>query len=234
MADVWKIGQNYKASEVWDNSLKAGDYAIVHNMVFLGIYQSDITKAYTLTNICKAMSETYSQMVDDQNEYLVEVDEEMNKIEALQKELDAKVKAQEDERNKILEAAGNDGLSEEDEAKVNTINGEISSLTDETNTKIEDINSKVDSTNEKAKGHRSKAKIATDYGETAIEKGTPLSETKDKRKSFWRKVFGGWDKSAERKAGNDAIDAGNELLEQVATASDVEDKIRARSKTKKS
>ena len=34
--------------------------------------------------MCKAMSETYSQIVDDQNEYLVEVDEDMKEVEALQ------------------------------------------------------------------------------------------------------------------------------------------------------
>ena len=28
MADVWKIGQNSKASEVWDNAYKAGGYAV--------------------------------------------------------------------------------------------------------------------------------------------------------------------------------------------------------------
>lgn len=233
MTDVWKIGQNSKASEVWDNAYKAGGYA-VYETRYLGVVQTDITKANTLANICKAMSETYSQIVDDQNEYLVEVDEEMKEIEALQQELEAKIKAQEAERNKILEAAGHDGLSEEDEAKVNSIEDEISGLTEDTNTKIADINSKVDSTSEKAKGHRSKAEIATDYGETAVEKGTPLSEMKDKRKSFWRKAFGGWNKSAEREAGKAAVDAGNDLLEQVATATDVEDKIKARTQTKKS
>ena len=100
--------------------------------------------------------------------------------------------------------------------------------------KIADINSKVDSTNEKAKGHRSKAEIATDYGETAVEKGTPLAETQDKRKSFWRKTFGGWNQSAKREAGKAAVEAGNNLLEQVATATDIEDKIKARTQTEKS
>ena len=125
-------------------------------------------------------------------------------------------------------------MSEEDEAKVNSIEDEISGLTEDTNIKIADINSKVDSTSEKAKGHRSKAEIATDYGETAVEKGTPLAETQDKKKSFWRKTFGGWNKSAEREAGKKAVEAGNDLLEQVATATDVEDKIKARTQTKKS
>ena len=233
MADVWKIGQDVKAADVWNNGMLAGEYGA--GFIWCGrVQQTDVQKANTLTNMCKAMSETYNQIVDDQNEYLVEVDEEMKEIEALQQELEAKIKAQEAERNKILEAAGHDGLSEEDEAKVNSIEDEISGLTEDTNTKIADINSKVDSTSEKAKGHRSKSEIATDYGNTAVEKGTPLSEMKDKRKSFWRKTFGGWNKSAERKAGKKAVEAGNNLLEQVNTASDIEDKIKARTQTEKS
>ena len=132
-----------------------------------------------------------------------------------------------------MAAAGDDGLSEEDEDKVKLIDDEIAGLTSDTNTKIEDINSKVKDTGEKAKGHRSKAEIATDYGNTAVEKGTPLSEMKDKRKSFWRKTFGGWNKSAEREAGKKAVESGNNLLEQVSTASDIEDKIKTRTQTKK-
>ena len=233
MADVWKIGQNVKATDVWNNTFNAGDFAQCDQIGFR-IVQSDIAKANTLTSMCKAMSETYSQIVDDQNEYLVEVDAEMKEIETLQAELETKIKEQEAERNKILEAAGDEGLSEEDQAKVDSINEEIAGLTDDTNTKISDINSKVDGTNEKAKGHRSKAEIATDYGETAVEKGTPLSETQDKKKSFWRKTFGGWNQTAKREAGKAAVKAGNNLLEQVATASDVEDKIKSRTQTKKS
>lgn len=233
MADVWKIGQNIKAADMWNNGALAGDYAVGF-AGFIGFIQSDIQKANTLTNMCKAMSESYDQIIDDQNEYYVEIDTELKEVEALQQELDAKIKAQEAEKNKILAAAGDDGLSEEDEDKVKLIDDEIAGLTSDTNTKIEDINSRVKDTGEKAKGHRSKAEIATDYGNTAVEKGTPLSEMKDKRKSFWRKTFGGWNKSAEREAGKKAVEAGNNLLEQVSTASDIEDKIKTRTQTKKS
>ncbi len=75
------------------------------------------------------------------------------------------------------------------------------------------------------KDNASKAKIATDYGETAIEKRALLANTKDKCKSFWRKITGSWNKSATRKAANEAIDAGNNLLEKVETTSKNEAEI---------
>lgn len=231
MTDVWKIGQDVKAADMWKHGVLAGEYS-AGCVAF--IQQTDVQKANTLTNMCKAMSESYDQIIDDQNEYYVEIDTELKEVEALQQELEAKIKAQEAERDKILASAGDEGLSEEDEGKVKLIEDEIAGLKSDTNTKIEDINSKVKDTGEKAKGHRSKAEIATDYGNTAVEKGTPLSEMKDKKKTFWRKVFGGWNKSAERKAGKAAVEAGNNLLEQVSTASDIEDKIKTRTQTKKS
>ena len=111
-----------------------------------------------------------------------------------------------------------------------TTEATINEIKEDTNIKIADINSKVDSTNEKAKGHRSKAEIATDYGETAVEKGTSLAETQDKRKSFWRKLSGSWNKSAEREAGKKAVEAGNNLLDQVETVKASEKEITKKTK----
>ena len=127
MADVWKIGQDVKAADVWNNGMLAGEYGA--GFIWCGrVQQTDVQKANTLTNMCKAMSETYNQIVDDQNEYLVEVDEEMKEVEALQQELEAKIKAQEAERNKILEAAslliadgGMEGLSMSKLAKLSAV-----------------------------------------------------------------------------------------------------------------
>lgn len=207
MADVWKIAAQKSATDLYNE--KIGGWC----------FTSDIMKAERLTSMCNQMSNTYDQIIDDQNDYEMEIDAQLEEIETLKKDLEEKIQAQEAERQKILKTAGNDGLTKEDESKIQTIDAEIASLNGDTNSKISAIGSKVDDTSSKEKDNASKAEIATDYGETAIEKGTPLANTKDKRKSFWRKLSGSWNKAATRKAGNDAIDAGNNLLEKVATTS---------------
>lgn len=183
-----------------------------------------------LTVACETMSSSYDQIIDDQNEYITEIDAQINEIETLQKELDAKIKEQEAERNKILSNAGNDGLSEEDEAKVNTINSEIEALNGDASAKIGSISSDIKGSSSKLESTTSKANIATDYGNTAVEKGTPLANTKDKRKSFWRKLSGSWNKSAEREAGKKAVEAGNNLLDQVETVKASEKEITKKTK----
>ena len=206
MADVWKIAENTKADKMY-------------SIIKLTSFGSNISAAESLTSMCNQMSNTYDQIIDDQNDYEMEIDAQLEEIETLKKDLEEKIQAQEAEKQKILETAGNDGLTKEDETKIQTIDAEIASLNGDTNSKISAIGSKVEDTSSKEKDNASKAKIATDYGETAIEKGTPLANTKDKRKSFWRKLSGSWNKAATRKAGNDAIDAGSNLLEKVATTS---------------
>ncbi len=206
MADVWKIAENTKADKMY-------------SIIKLTSFGSNILAAERLTSMCNQMSNTYDQIIDDQNDYEMEIDAQLEEIETLKKDLEEKIQTQEAERQKILETAGNDGLTKEDESKIQTIDAEIASLNGDTNSKISAIGSKVNDTSSKEKDNASKAKIATDYGETAIDKGTPLANTKDKRKSFWRKLSGSWNKAATRKAGNDAIDAGNNLLEKVATTS---------------
>ena len=91
-------------------------------------------------------------------------------------------------------------------------------------------NKDVNKVTTKLESTTSKAKIATDYGNTAIEKGTPLANTKDKRKSFWRKLSGSWNQAAKREAGNKAIEAGNDLLNQVETVKNSEKEITKKNK----
>ena len=217
MSDVWKIAAKTNASDM---------YQITKSMLF----GSEIMAANRLTNMCNQMSSSYDQIIDDQNEYITEIDAQINEIETLQKELDAKIKEQEVERNKILSKAGNDGLSEDDEAKVNTINSEIEALNGDANAKIGSISSDIKGSSSKLESTTSKADIATDYGNTAVEKGTPLANTKDKRKSFWRKLSGSWNKSAEREAGKKAVEAGNNLLDQVETVKASEKEITKKTK----
>lgn len=202
MADVWNVVAKTSAIDMYNDKFSIN---------------GDMFKVNELTNICNQMSNSYEQFIEDQNDYETEIDTQLDEIESLKKELDKKIKEQDAEKQKILAAAGNEGLTDEDEAKIKVIDNEIETLNSDTNIKIRSVGAKVEDIS--TKESLSKAEIATDYAETTIEKGTPLANMKDKRKSFWRKLSGSWNKAAQRKAGNDAIDAGNNLLEKVATAS---------------
>ena len=57
-----------------------------------------------------------------------------------------------------------------------------------------------------------------------------IANTKDKRKTVWRKLFGSWNKSAEREAGKKAVEAGNNLLDQVETVKASEKEITKKTK----
>lgn len=217
MTDIWDVAGKTSAADMFKQT-KA--------MMFC----TDVKAANILTKMCNEMSADYEQIIDDQNEYLTEIDAQINEIEVLQKELEAQIKEQETEREKLLANAGNDGLSEEDEAKVNAINSGIEALNDNAASKIGVISSNIKNNSSKLESTTSKAEIATDYGNTAIEKGTPLANTKDKRKSFWRKLSGSWNQAAKREAGNKAIEAGNGLLNQVETVKNSEKEITKKTK----
>lgn len=187
-----------------------------------------------LTVTCNEMAKTYDQIIEDQNDYLVDIDASLDEISGLEADLEAKIKQLEAEIDELLKKKEDGTITEEEEAELESKNAEISNLKTQTGTQIAAKNEELTKTTDKAgeADRKAKSEIATNYGETAIEKGQPLSETKDKKKSFWRKVFGGWNKQAERDAGKKLVEAGNGLLEQVNTSSEIDNEIAK--KTKKS
>lgn len=241
MADVWKIGQDVKADEFYDKSKKGyifttkgeGEDAKVKSsrIPFIG---GEIHAANMLTATCNEMAKTYDQIIEDQNDYLVDIDASLDEISGLEADLEAKIKQLEAEIDELLKKKEDGTITEEEEAELESKNAEISNLKTQTGTQIAAKNEELTKTTDKAgeADRKAKSEIATNYGETAIEKGQPLSETKDKKKSFWRKVFGGWNKQAERDAGKKLVEAGNGLLEQVNTSSEIDNEIAK--KTKKS
>ena len=221
MTDIWKIGQETNAADFYEKSKN------------IGFIKSEIIAANIIAKVCDKMSENYEEILADQNEYLIDLNEELAEIENLQKELNAQIKAQEEERSSILEKAEDEELSEEDKTRLNEINNTIDQLTNDTNTKIAGINTDIDNKSKEADKNISKKSIAMDYGNTAIEKGTPLANTQDKRRSFWRRLSGSWDKSATREAGKLAVDAGNNLIEQVESSVEIEKEIKLKAQNKK-
>lgn len=226
MADVWKVTQNLNAETFYNHSNVLGsELEGITGRTAMRLYISDVEKANNMTKVCEEMSKTYDQIIDDQNDYQMEVDAQLAEIEKLQLELERKVNEREAEKEKLVQAAGDEGLSDEDKEKFGALNDEIKGLTNDTNSQITGLNDKAVTAANGAKSDLNKAEIATKYGEKALEKGEPLTNMKDKKKSFWRKTFGGWNKAPEREAGKKLVSAGTTLLEQVQTSSDIEKEI---------
>lgn len=221
MADIWKIGLETSATEYYENCKNVSDVG------------SDIFAARELAKICDTMSTNYEQIIEDQNDYLVEINEDLAEIEQLQKELEAQIREQESKRASILAKSEKEELSEEDKTELDELGTNIETLTNDSNSKISILNAGIQDKSKQAVDTVSKRTIARDYADTAIEKGTPMANTKDKRKSFWRKLSGSWDKSAIREAGKTAVNAGSNLLEYVEHSCDIEKEINSKTKKQK-
>lgn len=220
MADVAKVGQDSEARKIYDMFKK------------MPICGGEITAANVLTDICNKMAKDYDQIIADQNDYLVDIEVSLDEISDLEADLETKVEQLEKEQEELLKKKEGGTITEEEEAELLAKNDEITNLNTQAKTQIDTKNNEINKTTQEAGKKEDIAAKAKDYGETAIEKGQPLSETKDKKKSFWRKLFGGWNKQAERDAGKKLLEAGNGLLEQVNTSSEIDNEIAK--KTKKS
>ena len=223
MSDVWKIGQETNAKDY---------YNIFKKLPLMG---GDVLAAKALTNVCEKMTQTYEQIIQDQNDYLIDIEASYEEMSTLEADLQAKIKELEERLSELLKKQEDGTITESEQAEISFLNSELESLRaqgdEQLGQKQDDISKLQDSANNNE--HKSKKAIATNYGEVAIEKGEPLSETKDKTKSFWRKIFGGWDKSEEREAGKNLLQAGNDLLEKVNNASEINETILKKDKPSK-
>ena len=220
--DVWEIGQNMSADKFYD---EAQFY-----MPNVFVAKNEVVGANRMAEVCDKMSETYDQIIKDQNEYLLEIDNGFEDIAALESDLQAKIEALKKEIESLLKKKSAGTITEEEEAELVSKTAEMESLQTQFEEQVGTKNNQISEIANKAEqdGHKSKQAIALDYGETAVEKGEALSQTKNKRKSFWRKIFGGWNQQKKRDAGKKLLESGEALLERVSTSSDIDDKIMKR------
>lgn len=214
---------------------KKGAEEFLEDASSIGPWKNELLGVKILTTACEYLDENVMQDAIEELELNIEEIEEANrKIDVLINEKATKdaENSQRAEKIATLEAKEKDGtITEEEQQELDTLrleqegastdsyNDEIASLTGNINTKSESI-ATIDAKIEKS----------FDYGELTLEKGTEYANKKDKRKSFWRKTFGGWDKSAYREAGNAAVEAANDLLESAETAKDLNKKLKSTKK----
>ena len=212
-SEIWKIGQDTNAQEMFEKSKR------------MGIWQSEIFGVRKLTEICKTMSASYDEVVDDQNEYLIEMEGEINSIEDLKDEIDEKIKQLFTEIKKLDKKEKDGTITDEEREELKAKKGELDTYMHDADAKLDEKSNKIAESNSKnADKHKSKQAIAKDYGETTVEKGTPLANTEVKTKSFWRSIFGGTGEG-RKKAGDAAVKAGEELLNKVGISEEIDKKV---------
>ena len=186
----------------------------------------DLYAAQVLTNVCKNLAKTYEQKSEDQNNYIFDLEEDINQINELQQTLEEEINTKEAEKEKILSNAQDGCLNEEEKTKLKIIDNDISELNSNVQTKINGISAHAETLKDEAQKSNTSKDTALDYAQTTIEKGEPLKQTKDKNKTFFRKLFHTWDKSQTRQIGEEAVSAGTNLEDIVSLTENNNDIIR--------
>lgn len=213
--DIWQVGQKLSAEELYSKH-----HLNIDNKFVIGGVGG-------LLIACRQMAETYEQIIEDQNDYVFEIEAGSQELQLLEKCIQDRIKKLQTEIEELNKKKENGTITEEEEALLTSKTNELNALTKKSNEEIEDKTLEVQGlivtiqNNE----HKTKAEIATDYGETSIEKGKSLTQVQDKKKSFWRRLFKTWDKSGTRNFGNKMIDVGEELLNKVKITEDTNKKI---------
>ena len=216
-SEVWKVGQETKAEDYYKNIKENG---LKGNPLLRG----EVIAVSQLTKACQAMIEAYDDVIDDQNEYLVEIDDMLERAENTANDIQERIKKLEEEITKLKEKEENGEITDEERGELSSKSEELSYLLKlaESNGKKE--NEEIKSKNEERKSeYRSKEKIASEYGNKTVEKGQPLAETRVSH-GFFKKLFGTTGKH-KKEVGEKAVEVGNNLLSKVEESVQTQDKI---------
>ena len=218
------------STDVWQITARVTADEYINKMAMCNIFgDKNVNKAKAAAQICDELRSTYSEITDEQYEFLFEIEAYLKEIMDLETELEAETEEREEEiaqKNTTLEDKNlTDEELEENETEVESLYDEINNLNSDYGEQISDKSSEVLKSKDKSQNARSKVQTAQIYANKAIEIGEPLSETKDKTKTVVRKIFGGWDESETREAGERAVTAGNNLLNYVSESNNIQSEI---------
>ena len=226
-SEVWKIGQETKAEDFYTKASKE-----ISQVGIFAIPAGEVVAVSRLTNICQEMINAYEEVIDDQNEYILEIDDMVLKAEDTAKEIQKRIEQLEKEIVELIQKEESGEITQEERGELSAKQSELENLRGLLKTTGDKENKDIKSKNEQRKTeYRSKEKIATEYGETTVEKGMPLARTKVKG-GFFRKLFGTTGKH-KKQVGEKAVLTGNNLLDKVAESSKAQEKIDTKIKTEK-
>ena len=209
--DIWQIGEQIKASDYYNyakNNVKQNFQA----WFLTGRAYNEAQATKQLANICDAMSTSYDQIINDQNEYVIELNEDLTDFEELKESIDEKIEQLYSEI-KILGKKEEDGtITEEEQKELNIKRGELSSYMSDADKQINEKQNNIKSKNidSQISSFSSKEAIAKDYGETTVEKAEEHLSSLHLFDDIYRI----------------ALQSGNNLLDKVEKSTEINDRIK--------
>ena len=217
-SEIWKIGLETNAGDMYNNIKENG----IDGCWFI---RGEVMAVKYLGHLCNTMSEAYDEIIEDQNEYLIDLENDVDSLEDLQEEISEKIKKLYKEIKELEKKEQKGTITEEERLELESKKGELKTLMEDSDNQVLEKGNEVKAKSEEQTGkYKSKEAVAKDYGTTAVEKGQPLADTELKTKSFWRSLFGGTGRE-KKEAGEFAIKAGTELLNKVSESATIDDKI---------
>lgn len=212
MSDIWKIGQENSADRVY------------RQMKSLGIGKCEQFAVARLTDMCEQMITEFDTVLQDKNEYILELEDYNLEVENANDDLQAKINKLLEEIEALRAKEQNGTITEEEKEELAAKNAELDGLYSQNNSVVETKGNELQTKGETLSADcKSKEKIATEYAETTIEKGQPLADTVVQRASFWRKLTGKTKRQkAKKELGENAVKTGNALLEQVQISTELD------------
>ena len=84
-SEIWKIGQEHNADKVF-NEIK--DKGVPGCFLLRG----EVVAVSALTKICAEMINAYNDVIEDQNSYLLEIDDMVQKLDDINDDIQAKIR----------------------------------------------------------------------------------------------------------------------------------------------
>ena len=216
-SEIWKVGQEINAQSMFKN---------INDNGINGCWsvRGEVAAVKVLTQMCNQMTTEFDEILDDQNEYLIEMENADLNFENLKADINEKIKQLYEEIKALEKKEQNGSITEEEQEELKSKKGELDALMKDSDNKVEEqVNAVKSKGDEKIQSQKSKIAVAKNYGEVTVEKGTPLSET-EVSSGFFKKLFGCTGKS-KKEAGEEAVEAGNNLLDKVTKSNDINDEI---------
>lgn len=209
MSEIQKVGNESTARKL---------YEAFEKMPFAG---GEMVAANIVRNICEDYTSKVEEVIEDKNEYVFDIENKTSEISTLEEEMRAKIEQLQVEIEALVQKKESGTITPEEEAQLEAKNAELDDVKASYSKSIETEKNDLEGLQALLKNDDNKRLIerGRDFGGVAVEKGQKLAETKDKRKSFWRKLFNTWDYSATRKVGEKLLEAGKNLLDKVKIAS---------------
>lgn len=178
------------------------------------IHMGEVNAVVAMTKICEGLSENLNEIKDEYTEYEIDLSDDYADLLTQEKELEEKIIALNKEIKALEEKEANGTITEEEKAELAAKRGELSNLV--SNSKRNEMNDLLDQSEKRNDELKSKLEFAQEVGDTTLEHGQELANTKVKKANWFRRLFGITKKQEHKKAvGEKAVEVSTNLLNQV-------------------